>query len=203
MSDLGRKAALAAKFVCNLRGGSQPILVEASDGLLYVAKFTDNLQGPNLPFNESIGSELYRACGLAVPLWKPLLVTDDFLDQNPGCWLQTAAGRLRPDSVPATLVEMELGCSKSFLGRVSAGSGTAWISGLHGSSTYAQGMLTTGKRSLLRIQKAGWMRSLSIADTSSAVPKGDIDCTSLHPVILTRASTKMYLRKIFFVFRGP
>jgi hypothetical protein len=98
MSDLGRKAALAAKFVCNLRGGSQPILVEASDGLLYVAKFTDNLQGPNLPFNESIGSELYRACGLAVPLWKPLLVTDDFLDQNPGCWLQTAAGRLRPDS---------------------------------------------------------------------------------------------------------
>jgi len=61
-------------------------------------KFTNNLQGPNLPFNESIGSELYRACGLAVPEWKPLMVTDSFLDQNPDCWMQTPEGRLRPAS---------------------------------------------------------------------------------------------------------
>lgn len=85
-------------YVRNLRGGSQPILARAGDGLLYVCKFNNNLQGANLPFNESIGTELYRAFGLAVPSWTPLRVTDLFLDRNPDCWLQTPEGRLRPDS---------------------------------------------------------------------------------------------------------
>jgi hypothetical protein len=89
---------LVTQYVRKLRGGSQPILARASDGLLYVVKFTNNLQGPNLPFNESIGSDLYRACGLAVPSWMPLLVTDAFLDQNHDCWMQTQEGYLRPDS---------------------------------------------------------------------------------------------------------
>ncbi len=90
--------AVATQYIRNLRGGSQPILVQASDGQIYVTKFTNNLQGPNLLFNESVGSELYRACGLAVPSWKPLLVTDTFLDQNTDCWMQTPEGRLRPAS---------------------------------------------------------------------------------------------------------
>ncbi len=98
MCAFGKDFAVATQHIRNLRGDSQPILVQANDGLLYVAKFTNNLQGPNLPFNESMGSELYRACGLAVPLWKPLLVTDSFLDQNPDCWMQTPEGRLRPAS---------------------------------------------------------------------------------------------------------
>lgn len=85
-----------SQFVRKLRGGSQPILVQASDGLLYVAKFADNLQGANLLFNESIGAELYRACGLNVPLWKPLLLTDAFLDRNPACWIETEHGLSRP-----------------------------------------------------------------------------------------------------------
>lgn len=90
--------AFVTKYIRKLRGGSQPILAVASDGLQYVIKFTNNLQGPNLLFNESMGSELYRACGLAVPKWKPMMVTDAFLDQNPDCWMQTAEGTLRPDS---------------------------------------------------------------------------------------------------------
>lgn len=98
MLALEQEFAVVTEYIRNLRGGSQPILVRAGDGLLYVAKFTNNLQGPNLPFNESAGSELYRACGLAVPSWKPLLVTDSFLDQNPDCWMQTPVGRLRPAS---------------------------------------------------------------------------------------------------------
>lgn len=84
------------QHVRNLRGGSQPMLARASDGLLYVVKLINNLQGPNLLFNESAGSELYRACGLAVPEWKPLQLSDRFIDQNPDCWLQTPEGRLRP-----------------------------------------------------------------------------------------------------------
>jgi len=98
MPALGKDFALVTKFMRNLRGGSQPILVQASDGLFYVAKFTNNLQGPNISFNEGIGSELYRACGLAVPAWKPLLLTDSFLDRNPDCWMQDQDGPLRPAS---------------------------------------------------------------------------------------------------------
>jgi hypothetical protein len=48
--------------------------------------------------NESVGNELYRACGLAVPSWKPLAVTDLFLDENRSCWMRTSQERLRPSS---------------------------------------------------------------------------------------------------------
>ena len=98
MPALGSSFALVTQYIRNLRGGSQPILARASDGLVYVVKFNNNLQGVNLPFNESAGSELYRACGLAVPSWQPLQVTDAFLDQNPDCWMHTQEGRLRPES---------------------------------------------------------------------------------------------------------
>jgi hypothetical protein len=85
------------QFIGSLRGVSQPFLAQASDGLLYVVKFANNPQGPNVPFNESAGSELYRACRLPVPSWKPILVTDSFLDRNPGCWTKTPEGAIRPD----------------------------------------------------------------------------------------------------------
>jgi len=98
MAALGKKYAVLTRYIRSLRGGSQPILAKASDGLLYVVKFSNNLQGPNLLFNESAGIELYRACGLAVPMWKPLLLSDSFLDNNPDCWIQTPEGRLRPAS---------------------------------------------------------------------------------------------------------
>ena len=86
------------RFMSKLRGGSQPILAEASDGLLYVVKFIDNLQGPNLLFNEAVGSELYRACGLPTPNWTPLLATQPFIEENPGMWMQTADRCIRPNS---------------------------------------------------------------------------------------------------------
>jgi hypothetical protein len=98
MSAMVKNTLLATNFISALRGGSQPILVQASNGLHYVVKFTNNLQGANLPFNESMGNELYRACGLAVPSWRPLLVTDAFIDRNPDCWMHTESGRFRPGS---------------------------------------------------------------------------------------------------------
>lgn len=97
MLTLKTDFVFSTQYIRNLRGGSQPILTKGNDGLLYVVKFINNLQGPNLLFNESAGTELYRACGIAVPSWKPVLVTDAFLDQNPDCWMQTPEGRLRPD----------------------------------------------------------------------------------------------------------
>jgi hypothetical protein len=96
MAVRGNCLTEVTQFIRRLRGGSQPILVEASDGMRYVVKFADNIQGSNLAFNEAMGTELYRACGLTVPLWKPLLLTDSFLDRNPACWMQTERGLLRP-----------------------------------------------------------------------------------------------------------
>jgi hypothetical protein len=85
-------------FLRKLRGASQPILVKASDGLLYVLKFARNPQGPNLLFNEVIGTELYKAFGLPVPEWRPLLLTDSFIDSNPACWFESIDGPIRPSA---------------------------------------------------------------------------------------------------------
>jgi hypothetical protein len=93
-----KNLAVVTRHIRKLRGGSQPILAQASDGLLYVVKFRNNLQGSNVLFNESIGTELYRACNLPVPSWKLLLVTDSFIDDNPESWLETTEGFLRPNA---------------------------------------------------------------------------------------------------------
>jgi hypothetical protein len=88
------------QFIRRLRGGSQPMLVQASDGLLYVIKFANNLQGSNLSFNECIGTELYRACALRTPSWKLLMLVDSFIDRCPECWIETEHGLLRPTAGP-------------------------------------------------------------------------------------------------------
>ena len=98
MLNLQTGCAVAVRFLQRLRGSSQPFLVEASDGLLYVVKFANNPQGPNIAFNESMGSYLYRACGLPVPNWSPIYVGDDFIDQNPLCWFNGTRGMERPDA---------------------------------------------------------------------------------------------------------
>jgi hypothetical protein len=98
MSELTTKSVCLTHFMRKLRGRSQPILAQASDGLFYVVKFANNMQGPNVLFNESMGSELYHGCGMAGPSWKALQVTDSFVERNPNSWLQTPEGRLRPAS---------------------------------------------------------------------------------------------------------
>jgi hypothetical protein len=98
MQRLKSNFLFLTRYIRNLRGGSQPILAEASDGLLYVIKYINNLQGPNLLFNESAGSELFHANALAVPNWMPIFISDSFLDHNPDSWMQTPTGRLRPVS---------------------------------------------------------------------------------------------------------
>lgn len=100
MSALVEDSVLVAKSVRKLRGGSQPVLVEGSDGFRYVVKFINNLQGPNVLFNEAMGNELYCALGLPVPTWKPLTISKEFLDQTPQCWFETADGLVRPEPGP-------------------------------------------------------------------------------------------------------
>lgn len=85
-----------SRLIRRLRGGSQPLLVEGTDDHLYVLKFRDNPQGPRVLFNESMGTELYRACGLQVPEWRPIHVDARFIDDHPECWIQTEKGCIRP-----------------------------------------------------------------------------------------------------------
>lgn len=86
------------RFIRILHGGSQPTLVEASDGNLYVLKFLDNLQGPHLLLNESMGTQLYQSCKLSIAPSTPLIVTGAFVDQNPSCWIETPEGTRRPSA---------------------------------------------------------------------------------------------------------
>jgi len=69
-------------------------MASAGDGYLYIVKFASNPQGPNVLFNEAIGSALFNAFALPTPTWNPILLTDDFIDRNVACWV---AG-LTPDS---------------------------------------------------------------------------------------------------------
>jgi len=96
MGPRTREFPRLSQHLKRLRGGSQPILARATDGLTYVIKFTNNPQGPNLPFNECMGTEIYRACRLSVPTCRPLLVSGSFIDENRECWMETADGPLRP-----------------------------------------------------------------------------------------------------------
>src|SRR5436305_4766058 len=58
----------AMRYVTALReGGSVPAVVEADDGLLYVAKFRAAAQGGRVLGAELIVGELGRAAGLRVP----------------------------------------------------------------------------------------------------------------------------------------
>jgi hypothetical protein len=98
VSVLDREHAFVTRFVRKLRGGSQPVLVEASDGIKYVLKFSNNSQGRNVLFNEAMGTELYRAAGLPAPFWKRLIITEKFIDHTRQCWLETGKSSLRPQS---------------------------------------------------------------------------------------------------------
>ena len=96
MPAKGDEPAVVTQFIRKVRGGSQAFLAMASDGEIYVVKNRNNAQGPNLLFNECMGSELYRIAGLAVPRWRLLRLTAQFIENNPRCWIETPAGCVRP-----------------------------------------------------------------------------------------------------------
>ena len=88
--------AVISRFIRKLRGSSQSILAEADDGEMYVVKFLNNLQGPNVLFNEAMGTELYQRAMLPVPRCRRLMLTAAFLDENPSCYMDSPEGPVRP-----------------------------------------------------------------------------------------------------------
>ena len=81
-----------------MTGKSLAVLVGASDGNLYVAKFLDSAERPNALFNESAGYEVYRLMGLPVPAWSCLSVCSWMIDGNPDCCDSSTNGKARPHS---------------------------------------------------------------------------------------------------------
>jgi hypothetical protein len=106
-------------------GSSQPFLAQANDGKKYVIKFAQK-DCANFLFNECLGSNLYQLFGLLCPPWKALMLTDEFLDQNPGCWIDSK-GLIRP---PAGLCfgSQFLGDSETEIYQILPGS---WFKKIH------------------------------------------------------------------------
>jgi len=81
-----------------MEGGSQACLVKANDGRHYVVKFRNNPQGTNVLFNDFMGTELLRRCGLLVPPHNIMWISDSFIQENSNCWFGAFAEAVRPES---------------------------------------------------------------------------------------------------------
>jgi hypothetical protein len=75
-----------------LRGGSQPRLMRASDGHLYVVKFQDNPQGSRVLANELLASRLAQQLGLPVPQAEILELSPKLAE---AMYIETPAGSRR------------------------------------------------------------------------------------------------------------
>ena len=95
---MARVYANAVRFIRKSRWNSQPVFVEASNGLSYLLDFRSSSQSPNALFNEAAGIELFKACWLFVPFWQPIDVTNDFIDRNPDCWTKGRGDPIRPEA---------------------------------------------------------------------------------------------------------
>jgi hypothetical protein len=83
----------AVQFIRKMRGGSQPALIRCSDDKLYVVKFLNNQQGPNVLANEVLGNELLNAFDLPTPKWKAVFISNRFLKANAELSFETPQGR--------------------------------------------------------------------------------------------------------------
>ncbi len=88
----------ATKFQRKMRGGSQSSLLQVEDGKYYIVKMLGNPQGSSVLFNETLGSEIMRLIGLETPVWNPIAISDQFIEDNPGMWFESAGSGLQRPS---------------------------------------------------------------------------------------------------------
>lgn len=112
-------AVHAVHFIRKMRGGSQPALIRCNDEKLYVVKFFNNQQGPNVLANEVLGNELLNAFNLPTPKWKPVFISNFFIRENPEASFETQFG-----SFP---IESGLHFGSEFLGGEHTGQVYEWL----------------------------------------------------------------------------
>jgi hypothetical protein len=95
----GGRSLFAVQHVVKLKGTSQPSIVMASGGALYVVKFRE-FTGRYGLLSEVIGAELMSRIGLPVPNWEAIEFTDAFLDDHREMWYRDRSGApgLRPEA---------------------------------------------------------------------------------------------------------
>jgi hypothetical protein len=83
----------ARRLIRKMRGGAQAHLIEAADGHAYVVKFANNPQHRRILVNEWIAAVFLRYLGIATPQAAMILVTEEFLEQNPEVCFQLGSRR--------------------------------------------------------------------------------------------------------------
>ena len=83
------------RHIRTLQGGSQPHLMQADDGNLYVVKFQGNPQGTGILANEMLAAKLAAILGLPVPT---TVVVELPSELSEGLYFETPDGRqpIRP-----------------------------------------------------------------------------------------------------------
>lgn len=81
------------RFERRMRGGAQAHLLEGSDGLHYVTKFTNNPQHRRILVNEWVSTILLKHIGVLTPEARVVELTPEFLAREPEVCLQLGSGR--------------------------------------------------------------------------------------------------------------
>src|ERR1700686_3589716 len=79
-----------------MRGGAQAHLIESTDGISYVVKFTSNPQHPRILINEWITSVIFRNLGISTPDTAIVNISADFIHDNPEVHIQHFSSRAPP-----------------------------------------------------------------------------------------------------------
>jgi hypothetical protein len=88
-------AVMAIQQIRRMRGGAQSHLMLASDGNLYVVKFSNNPQHVRVLANELLATRLAAAVGLAVPPSEVIEVTDWLIQNTRDLTIEQRGGALR------------------------------------------------------------------------------------------------------------
>jgi len=82
------------RLVRKMRGGAQAHLLECDDGHYYVVKFRNNPQHRRILVNEWIASVFMKYLQISTPETEIVMLTPEFLEQNPEVYLQLGTKRL-------------------------------------------------------------------------------------------------------------
>jgi hypothetical protein len=83
----------AVRLLRKMRGGAQAHLLEADDHRCYVVKFLNNPQHRRVLINEWIASTLLRHLEIAQPTTVAIVLSEDFLRENPEVAIQLGSTR--------------------------------------------------------------------------------------------------------------
>jgi hypothetical protein len=85
---------MAIQQIRRMRGGAQSHLMLASDGNLYVVKFSNNPQHVRVLANEMLATRLATAVGLAVPPCEVIEVSEWLIQNSPELTIEQRRGAL-------------------------------------------------------------------------------------------------------------